>query len=69
MKRMVCLYIAILWVTMFILENYSIYCEKQVSFSFVVAVFDCSGEYLLQVVRAKGIPILILSLAFMALPS
>lgn len=54
---------------MFILENYSIYCEKQMSFSFVVAVFDCSGEYLLQVVRAKGIPILILSLAFMALPS
>lgn len=49
MKRMVCLYIAILWVTMFILENCSFYCEKQMSFSFVVAVCDCrvfatSGE-------------------------
>lgn len=42
MKCVVPLYIGILWVTMFILENCSIYCEKQMSFSLVVAVFHCN---------------------------
>lgn len=43
MKRVVPMYIEILWVTTFILENCSIYCEKQMSFSSVVAVFHCKG--------------------------
>lgn len=43
MKCVVPPYREILWVTTFILENCSIYCERQMSFSLVAAVFDCRG--------------------------
>lgn len=35
------LYVEILWVTMFILENCFIYFERQMSFSLAMAGFEC----------------------------
>lgn len=53
----------ILWVGTFILENCFIY-ERQMSFSLAVAVFGCRD--LAPVLKAKAVPFLILSFAFMA---
>lgn len=49
---------------MFILENRFIYYERQMSFSLVVAVFECRD--LATMVKAKTVPVLFLSFAFMA---
>lgn len=43
MKCVVPVYVEILWLTIFMLENCSIYCERQMSFSLLVAAFDCRG--------------------------
>lgn len=57
------LYVEISWVTTIIPENCFIY-ERQMSFSLAVAVFECRG--LAPMLKAKAVPVLILSFAFMA---